>query len=139
MNSNLTNKTAKDLMVEGLVTARGDEFIDEVVKKMSDRNIGSIVIVNEDLKVLGIFTERDVLKKVVATNMTTSSVLVSEVMTKSPETLPVDATLYEILSLMYMKNIRHVPIVVDNKLVGMISLKDASAVFRDILGDMLFK
>jgi len=115
---------AKNIMDSGfLVTAKPDETVVDAVKKMKEHNVGSVLIVDEHGRLLGIFTERD-LVKVVASNKPLSTKL-EEVMTKgklitaSPEDpLPL------IAHKMVEHNIRHIP-VVDNegRVVGIISIK----------------
>ena len=115
---------AKNIMdSEFLVTAKPDETVVDAVKKMKKYNVSSVLIVDEHGKLLGIFTERD-LVKVVALNKPLSTKL-EEVMTKGKlVTASPDDPLPLIAHKMIEHNIRHIPVLDDEgKVVGIISIR----------------
>jgi len=115
---------AKNIMdSEFLVTAKPDETVVDAVKKMKKHNVSSVLIVDEHGKLLGIFTERD-LVKVVALNKPLSTKL-EEVMTKGKlVTASPDDPLPLIAHKMIEHNIRHIPVLDDEgKVVGIISIR----------------
>lgn len=102
----------KDLMIKNVFTARRDTSILEVFKALYTKHVGSLVIVDDEKKCIGIFTERDAIRSV-ATEIPLDSPIES-VMTKNVVTIKGDASLSEARRLMRNNNIRRLP-VVDNE------------------------
>lgn len=121
-----TKQLVKDFMRSDiLVTAKPQESIMEAVKKMAKYNVGSVVVTDEEDKVIGILTERD-LVRLVATSYDLNSPI-EKAMTKNPKTIRYDEYVQKAIITMRENNIRHLPVVnKEGKLVGMISLKDIS-------------
>jgi len=97
----------------------------EAVAEMNRLRIGAIVIL-EGGKLAGIFTERDVLRRVVGAAIDPKAVRVSEVMTRNVLTVAPEATVEEVAGMFTEKRCRHLPVVADDKLVGLISIGDIS-------------
>ncbi|HIP65138.1 MAG TPA: CBS domain-containing protein [Pyrodictium sp.] len=115
---------ARDIMdSKFLVTAKPSETVADAARKMREYNVGSVLIVDEQGKLLGIFTERD-LVKVVASNKPLSTKL-EEVMTKGNlVTASPDDPLPLIAHKMVEHNVRHIPVVDDQgRVVGIISIR----------------
>lgn len=115
---------ARDIMdSKFLVTAKPSETVADAARKMREYNVGSVLIVDEQGKLLGIFTERD-LVKVVASNKPLSTKL-EEVMTKGDlVTASPDDPLPLIAHKMVEHNVRHIPVVDDQgRVVGIISIR----------------
>ncbi len=98
----------------------------EAAKIMSDRHIGSLVVGRLE-KVVGIFTERDVLNRVVARHRDPLETIVKDVMTTPVACCQPTTKVAECRSVMTNKRIRHLPVVEENRLVGMISSGDILA------------
>ncbi|GBG64636.1 hypothetical protein CBR_g45690 [Chara braunii] len=114
------------------LTCRADDLVIDAVKKMNAGDVGSLVVVDANSVTtdypMGIVTERDILKKVVAEGREPKTTKVGEVMT-GKETLVVstpDVSAYECMRLMAVHRIRHIPIVLgpEQKLVGIVSIRD---------------
>lgn len=91
---------------------------------MLSNRVGCVVVVDQE-KLVGLFTERDLLCKVVPAGIEIAETPVSEVMTRQPETLPVDSPLVFALQRMTVGGYRHVPLVDGNgKAVAVISMRD---------------
>ena len=121
--------TAQDILANksGDVAMIGEEAtVMEAAKIMSDRRIGSLVVGRRE-NVVGIFTERDVLNRVVARHLDPSKTIVKDVMTKPVAGCQPTTKLAECRSVMTEKRIRHLPVVKDNRLLGMISSGDILA------------
>lgn len=100
----------------------------EATHQMNDHQIGALVVVNADQQVAGIFTERDVLRRVVAEQRDPAATPVGEVMTRQVVCAGPDMDLEEVSSIMQQRRIRHVPVVDDgSELLGMISIGDLNA------------
>jgi len=97
----------------------------EAVAEMNRLRIGAIVIL-ENGKLAGIFTERDVLRRVVGTGIDPRKVLVSDVMTSDVLTVGPETTVEEVAALFTEKRCRHLPVVAEGNLVGLISIGDIS-------------
>lgn len=109
-----------------VATVRHDQTVLEAAKLMNDKHIGAVVVLNGD-RVVGIFTERDILRRVVAAGRRPEEVRVEEVMTSPMACCRRDTKLAEAKGVMTQKRIRHLPVVEDGKLYGMISSGDIMA------------
>jgi len=106
-----------------IFSVKPDANVLEALKLMADKNIGAVMVMDGD-KVAGILSERDCVRKVDLVGKTFKSAKVSEVMTS--KVLYVDDTqsLDECMAIMIDKNIRHLPVFENGKLVGLISVRD---------------
>jgi len=91
---------------------------------MRAKGVGS-VLVEEAGRLTGIFTERDLLNRVVAAGKDPAGTTLSEVMTKDVVGMEGDKPLSHALHLMYQHNFRHVPVLAQGKPIGMVSARDA--------------
>ena len=104
----------------------------EAVHLMRDRHIGAVLIL-EDHRLLGIFTERDILTRVVAQERDPSATLVSEVMTSNPDTVAPDDKAIDALDRMSTQGYRHLPVVAGERVVAIVSIRDLYAAVRNSL------
>ncbi len=93
------------------------------IELMCEKNIGGLLIVDAG-NLVGIFTERDYARKLILKGKSSKETLISELMTTNIITVTPDTSVDECLKLMSGKRIRHLPVVEDNKLVGMLSIGD---------------
>lgn len=119
----------KSLLGRETVTVSPETAIRDVLRRMHDLRIGSVVIVDSGNRPIGIFTERDVLDRV-ALDGVDVSLPVERVMTRDPQCLPVTAALFEAAQLMARKRFRHVLVVEDGVLAGIVSERDLFALQR---------
>jgi CBS domain-containing protein len=115
-------------------TARGDETVQAIAERMRQRNVGTIVVVDGEQRVIGIVTDRDLVVRVIAERRDPAEVTVREVMTSDPTTVTRDGA--RDISLLLMKDggFRRLPVVDDGRrLVGVLSLDD---VVRTLASDM---
>lgn len=107
-----------------VLTMTEDANLMDVVAVMAERNIGSVVVVR-DSKVVGIFTERDLLVKVVGKRKKADELILVDVMTKNPKTASMNDTVSDSMRRMTQGRFRHLPVVDENKnLIGIISQGD---------------
>jgi CBS domain-containing protein len=113
-------------MIEGQVpqTATGTAVVSDVARTMRDRNIGALMIVDGS-RLTGVFTERDALFRVLAPGRDPATTPVGEVMTPSPQTIHPDKPFVEALRMMIEGGYRHVPVVENGRVLGMVSVRDA--------------
>lgn len=95
----------------------------EAIELMCEKNIAAILI-TENGNLAGIFTERDYARKVVLKGKSSKLTLVGELMSRNPFTISSENTVEECMSMMNEKMIRHLPVVDDGKLVGVVSVGD---------------
>ena len=117
-----TGYKISDLMVQRVLTAEPTATVKECAKLMADKQIGSLVIA-DNKKIVGIVTEQDMSRKVVAKALDYEA-SVSEILTKKlVDIMPTD-DIYTAMVRMSKYNIKHLPVVSAGKLVGIISFKD---------------
>ncbi len=105
------------------VTVASNQSIESVVKKMNARRHGAVCVVDGSGRLLGIFTERDALKRVAAQKINISVTPISEVMTREPLVMQSQEKLGAILNKMSDSGFRHVPILEGENLVGITSVR----------------
>lgn len=113
----------KEIMVQDVITVKADTTVKEAVKIMNKNEIGCLVVEN-DGKVVGIMTERDLLRRIIEESRDPEEVKVSEIMSKP---LIVGAThmdVEDVVRLMFMWKIKKLPILEDGRLIGLITLTD---------------
>ncbi len=95
----------------------------ETVRVMVEQNIGAVPVLHKG-KLVGIFTERDLMKRVVAAGRDPRSTCLAEVMTHDPLTIGMNEDLSQCMALMRMHGFRHLPVCHEGLLIGMVSLRD---------------
>ena len=106
-----------------LITVDGNTTVFDALKLMGEHNIGALMII-EDEKLLGIFSERDYARKIALKGKNSHDSLVNEIMTINVFTVNLEDSLEKCMELMRDKHIRHLPVVENDKAVGMISIGD---------------
>jgi CBS domain-containing protein len=96
----------------------------DTLKLMVERNIGAVLVNNEQGKFVGIFTERDYARKVILKGKTSKETLIGEIMSENPVTVTPDDTIDECMKIMSNKFIRYIPVMQNGELAGMISIGD---------------
>ncbi len=100
-----------------------DATVFDALKLMAEANIGA-VMVSEGDKIVGIFTERDYARKVELQGRTAIETPVKEVMVEKMVTVTPNTTIDQCMALMKQFHIRHLPVVENNQMVGILSLRD---------------
>ena len=102
---------------------------------MRDRRIGAVLVTEGDHRLLGIFTGRDAVHRVLAEGKSAARTKLAEVMTRDPDTMTPGRTAIEALRLMEDRRCRHVPVVDGSKVVGIVSRFDFSGIELDRLDE----
>ena len=97
--------------------------VSQAVREMNDKGIGALLVMDGAL-IAGIFTERDVLRRVVDADRDPALTKVAAVMTRNPATIQLSAHVSEAMNLMTDRRFRHLPEVEDGAVVGMLSIGD---------------
>lgn len=106
-----------------VITIDPDATVYDTIARMVDQNVGAILVAERGEPV-GIFTERDYLRRIVLQGRTSRDTVVREVMTSDLVTVEPDTTLETCLALMTEHKIRHLPVLRDGRLAGIISIGD---------------
>jgi signal-transduction protein with cAMP-binding, CBS, and nucleotidyltransferase domain len=130
-------KYVKDLMIARVQTIKEDSTVKDTCKSMSKYNIGAIVVVDNNERPIGIFTERDLLNRVISVDKTLDDP-VKEYMTKNVQHVELEDHLEDVPSIMLNGNFRHLPVLSQSKVVGMISMRDVLRFMNLLLDDELF-
>jgi CBS domain-containing protein len=121
---------------QNLILMGAQTTVREAAKLMATHRIGAIMV-GEGTTLQGIFTERDLAVKVVATGRDPDSVKLAEVMTAKPDTIRPDQTVQDALQRMTKGAYRHLPVVEGGTLVGMVSIRDIyAAMLRELEGEL---
>jgi CBS domain-containing protein len=108
------------------VVARSEETAQAAAARMTDEACGSILIYDGD-ELCGIFTERDLMTRVVGKGLDPKMTLLREVMTRNPDCIESTETAREALRRMDEFGYRHLPVVEDDQVLGVISMRDVPA------------
>ncbi len=129
-----------DVMSTNLVTARPNETIVNVARKMAENDVGSVIIVDEKGTLLGIITEKDIVTRVVARGLDPRNTYAEEIMTRNPITIYEDATLAAAAEYMYEKKIGHLPVVnSEGRLVGIVARSDIIRIAPSLIEILFLK
>lgn len=117
--------------IGGIITARPEQTIREAARQMYEHNIGAVVVVDGAGHLVGILSERDIVRKAVTHNAV-FDMAISEVMTKDVVTAVPQDDLMSVAHTMTERRFRHMPILDDNgQLIGIISIGDVLKTQRD--------
>jgi CBS domain-containing protein len=106
------------------VTARANITVGEAARIMKERKVGALAVVDGETLV-GVFTERDGLYRVLAAGRDGEATPLSDVMTKRPQTVAPDVPFAQALHIMHEGGFREVPVVDGGRLIGVVSVRDA--------------
>lgn len=115
---------------KSLVTTTEDTTVTEAVSMMTRDNIHSLMVMKDD-QMIGIFTDRDYVHKIVATQRDPAQLRVGDVMTKEVTTVSPDASIKACIELMHDGKFRHLPITEAGQVIGMISMTDVMKILID--------
>ena len=121
----MTGRTVRQV-IEGQepVTAAIDMTVSEAARLMRERNIGALMVVESE-RLVGVFTERDALFRVLAETRDLSTTRLSDVMTRNPATIDPASGFTHALQMMHDGGYRHLPVVEQGRVVGILSVRDA--------------
>ena len=107
-----------------LILVPGSMTVREAAKLMKSKRYGAVLVTEGD-ELLGIFTERDAIFRVIAVGLDPDATPLADVMTRDPTTITPDKTFGHAMLMMHEGGFRHVPVVENGKLVGMVSSRNA--------------
>jgi len=117
-----------------VVAVRPEDSVLDAIKVLATEDVGAAVVMAGD-RLAGIFSERDYTRKVVLKGRSSDSTRVEEIMTANVVCVSPRAKTRDCMALMTEKNIRHLPVVEEDRVVGMVSIRD---IVSDIIADQDF-
>lgn len=109
--------------------------VKEAAQRMRERNVGAVLVAEGDARLVGIFTGRDAVARVLAKGLDPAQTTLAEVMTPNPDTMTPRHTAIEALRLMQDARCRHLPIVHEGRVVGIVSRGDFRGIEQDRLDE----
>jgi CBS domain-containing protein len=122
----------EDVMIENVVTVDADATVKEAVEIMNKHEIGCLIVMKWN-KPVGILTERDMLKRVLAETRNPEKTKVSEVMTTPVVATEPSTDIEEAARFMFKKNVKKLPVISEGKLVGLVTLTDLARFQPEII------
>jgi len=123
----------ENVMVSDVITVEAEATVRQAVDIMNKHEIGCLVVVDEEEKPVGVMTERDLLRRVLAKRKDPVRTKVSQVMSKPIITATPHMDLEAAAKLMFEKKIKKLPVVEDGQLVGLVTLTDMVRVQPQII------
>ena len=114
--------TVADLMVRDVLTVEPSDTIGEAAEKMNAANVGAVVVMEDMVRIVGIVTERDLLRAV-ASRARAAEARVRQWMTADPLTIEPETSVEDAARIMFEHNFRHLPVVKDGRALGIVSLR----------------
>ncbi|MFM0628232.1 CBS domain-containing protein [Paraburkholderia xenovorans] len=115
-------------------TVGADDSVYEAIKLMAEKGIGALVVTDGDI-IAGIVTERDYARKVVLMDRSSKATPVRDIMTKAVRFVRPDQTTDDCMALMTERRMRHLPVIDNDRLVGMVSIGD---LVKNIIAEQQF-
>lgn len=119
-----------------LIAVPPESKIREVVGVLAEKRIGAVIVQSANDDLLGILSERDVVRSLAANGVATLDMLTSQLMTRAPTTATLSTTIYEAENLMTDGRFRHLPIVDRGRVIGVISIGD---VVKSVIEERTFE
>ena len=120
-----------DAKAHRLLSVAPEQTVYAALSKMAEHEIGALIVLQEN-KLVGIFSERDYARKIVLDGKTSKLTLISDVMTRKVVCVTADRTADECMALMTEKRVRHLPVVDKKNVLALISIGD---VVREMISD----
>ena len=127
--------TVKSMLAQkssALVQVRSSDMVLEALEKMRDNRVRSVLVIDDD-QLTGIITQGDCAIKVLLPGLDAGKTIVSQAMTRSPMTVKPDDPIEACMGLMVTRGFRHLPVLNDGKVAGVISIGD---VVKDMIREM---
>jgi len=119
-------KTARDLLREKgtqIYSTSPDATVYDALQQMAEKNVGALIVFEGD-RMVGLISERDYARKIVLKNKFSLETAVAEIMSRDVVAVPPDKNLEECMELITNQRVRHLPVVEDDRVIGIISIGD---------------
>jgi CBS domain-containing protein len=125
--------TVSQVMRTKLETVNQSSTAQEASKRMRDKRVSSLVVIDEEEAPIGIVTERDLVRQVCSKDISSNNIIIHHIMSSPIVTIDVNASIEEAAEKMILKKVRHLLIVDENKLNGIITPSDFTTYLRENL------
>lgn len=135
-----TETKVSQIMQTNLITVSSKTSVYEAAKLMDEDNVGTVLVIGENKKLLGLVTDRQIITRAIAHKRDLSTTAVEEIMTRWPMTIFPDTTCKEALDIMGDYGYRRLPVEKDGQLVGIVSMSDLAPVVEfddECIADMV--
>ncbi len=120
-------KTLRDLLdAKGhqVCSVSPDDMVYDALKLMADMNIGAVLVIDDSGRLAGILSERDYARKIVLRGHTSKETPVRAIMTDKVICMSAERTIHECMALMTADHIRHVPVIEEERVIGVVSIRE---------------
>lgn len=120
--------TVKELLEEkgsNVWTINQNETVYNGLVMMAKKDVGALLVIDDEGKLVGMFSERDYARKIVLLGKTSKDTKIGDMMTTEISIVKPGNSIQECLALMTKKKVRHLPVIQENKLIGIVSIGDA--------------
>jgi CBS domain-containing protein len=118
-----------------VIAVRPDDTVYTVLKVMAERNVGAVMVMDGEGRLVGVLSERDYARKVVLHGHSSKDTLAADIMTERVLCISPDKRAEEAMAMMTVNRIRHLPVINEGRLVGVVSIGDVG---RAIISDQGF-
>jgi CBS domain-containing protein len=125
--------TVSQVMRTKLETVNQSSTAQEASKRMRDKRVSSLVVIDEEEAPIGIVTERDLVRQVCSKDISSNNIIIHHIMSSPIVTIDVNASIEEAAEKMIQKKVRHLLIVDENRLSGIITPSDFTTYLRENL------
>ena len=116
----------KDIMTDPAIVLPSETTVFDAANVMRENNIGSVPVVDEDGCLRGIVTDRDIVIRSIARGLSPDTTKISDIMSENVSVVPPDADIDEVADIMSRDQVRRIPVVENNKVLGVVALGDVA-------------
>jgi CBS domain-containing protein len=117
------NNVSSVLVGQQLIALSPEQTVRQAAEVLCSSRIGAAPVISGE-RLVGVFSERDILRKVVATGLSSETSLVGDIMTREPKTVTLETSLVEAFAMMVEGHFRHLPVVRNGNVIAMLSMRD---------------
>lgn len=107
-----------------VISVKPETPVKDVVQTLAEKKIGAVLVIDEDDKLVGILSERDIVRTLASQSANTLNMLAEELMTHMPTVTSPESSVVQAMEIMTEGRFRHLPVVSNGKLVGLVSIGD---------------
>jgi len=123
----------KSIMTSPAITAKAEDKVADIAKTMDLHDIGSVIITDAEGKPLGIITDMDIIKRVIAKNLNPNDVKAKDIMSQPLITVDPDTDITDAAKLMSHYHVKRLGVMYKGKLVGVVSSRDVTAIMPELI------
>ena len=122
-----------------IFTVSPETLVIDAIKMIDEKKVGALLVTGKNNDLKGIVSERDLAFRVIPKNLNPKKITVSEIMTKNVETISPKKTTHDAIHIMKSRGFRHLPVIENKKIIGILSMRDLYDYAHNELQDSLKK